>query len=469
MQLAVSRSGELAVSLNPSRVGGAPTGFLITGTLARGSMTGGAPKAEVESVAAADFAPDGKSLAIVRYLPDQRICFLEYPIGTVLFKHGYLSDVRFSRDGRYLAFIDHVSPNDDRGNVVILRVTGEKVATGPIRDSQRGLVWHPSGDEVWVTSPLYDGSVLAVDLKGGTRELLNVPGRLQVRDVHADGRLLVEQGAVRRGMAAVLDNGQTQRDLSWLDYSFIRAISKDGQLILFDEQGKGVASGYRTFVRNVDGSAAIDVGSGYGVAISDDNKWTLSLRFIDDARELWMQPVGAGQARQISPTGWFATPQAQFFPDGKRIAFVARESDRPPRTYVVTLGDGTPRAVSPERVTGSYVSPDQKWIAATSPRGAVLVPVDGGEVRPIPGSQPVDLGRGWANDGNFYVAYGPATTLRIDKVNPFTGARVLWKEMRAPGMVGVRLSPPVITPDGRSYVYGYALGFSDLFVLTGVR
>ena len=463
--LAISRSGELAVSLGPNDT---TSTFLAVGTLARASMTGGAPKAEIENVAAADFTPDGKSLAIVRYMPDQRVCHLEYPIGTVRFRHAYLSDVRFSPDGTYLAFIDHVSANDDRGNVVILRATGEKVATGPIRDSLRGLVWSPSGDEVWVTSPLYDGSLLAVDLEGGTRELLNVPGRLFVRDVLPDGRLLVDQGAVRRGIAAVLDNGATQRDLSWLDYSFVRAISKDSQLILFDEQGKGV-NGYRTFVRNVDGSAAIDVGAGYGVAISDDKMWTLSLRFIDDARELWLQPVGAGQPRQISPPGWFATPQGQFFADGKRIAFVAREPGRPPRTYLVTLDVGTPRAVSPEGVIGFFVSPDQKWIGAVSPAGPVLVPVDGGAMQPVRGLQPGDTRRGWTSDGDIYVANTSTTTVRIDKLNPWTGNRVPWKELRAPGMVGVRLAMPIITPDGRSYVYGYTLAFSDLFVMTGVR
>jgi hypothetical protein len=465
MLLAISRSGELAVSLAPSD---ATSTFMAVGTLARGSMTGGAPKAEIESVVAADFTPDGKSLAIVRYLPDRRICQLEYPIGTVRFQHAYLSDVRFSPDGTYLAFIDHVSAADDRGNVVILRATGEKVTAGPIRDSLRGLVWSPSGDEVWVTSPLYDGSLLALNLKGGTRGLLNVPGRLFVRDVLPDGRLLIDQGAVRRGIAAVLDNGATQRDLSWLDYSFVRAISHDGQLILFDEQGKGV-NGYRTFVRNVDGSAAIDVGAGYAVAISGDKKWTISLRLIDDARELWMQPVGAGEPRQISPPGWFALGQAQFFPDGKRIAFIAEEPGRPPRTYVLRLDETTPRAVSPERVTGFFVSPDQKWIGALSPTGPVLIPVDGGPLQPVRGFQPGDAVRGWASDGDVYVANAGTTTVRIDKLNPWTGKRVAWKELRAPGMVGVRVRLPNITPDGRSYVFGYSLGFSDLFVMTGVR
>jgi Tol biopolymer transport system component len=463
--LAVAKSGELAVSLAPASD---ISNFMAVGTLARGSMTGGAPKAEIENVVAADFTPDGKSLAIVRYVRDQRTCQLEYPIGTVRFRNGYLSDVRFSPDGKYLAFIEHVSASDDRGNAVILRATGEKVATGPIRDSHRGLVWSPSGDEIWVTSPLYDGSLLAVDLEGGTRELLNVPGRLFVRDVLPDGRVLLDQGAVRRGIVAVLDHGATQRDLSWLDYSFVRAISKDGQMIVFEEEGKAV-NGYRTFVRNVDGSPAIEVGTGYGVAISDDKAWTLSLRFVGDTRELWVQPVGAGQPRQMSPPGWIGTPQAQFFPDGKRIVFVAREPERRPRTYVQALDGSAPRAISEEGVTGALVSPDQKWIAATSPAGPVLVSVEGGAVQPIRGAQPRDLGRGWTSTGDLYVANPSPTVLRIDTLNPWTGKRTLWKELRAPGMVGVRPALPFITPDGRAYVYGYGLGFSDLFVMTGVR
>ena len=39
----------------------------------------------------------------------------------------------------------------------------------------------------------------------------------------------------------------------------------------------------------------------------------------------------------------------------------------------------------------------------------------------------------------------------------------------APAIVGVRPAAPIITPDGRTYAYGYGLGFSDLYVLTGVR
>ncbi len=464
--LAVSRTGELALSLAPRAV----SPFVLPGTLARGSMAGGAPKAEIESVAAADYAPDGKSLAIVRYMPDQRICQLEYPIGTVLFKNALLTDLRFSADGRYLAFVDHTSAGDDRGNAVILRATGEKVATGPLRDSQRGVVWSPAGDEIWLTSPLADARLFGLDLKGRSRELLNMPGRLFVRDVASDGRVLLDEGDTRRGIVVVADNGESQRDVSWLDYSYLRGISTDGKTIVFEEEGNAAQGGYRTFVRNVDGSPAVEVGLGYGVAISDDKAWTLSMRFVEGGNEIWLQPVGAGQSRRISPSGWAASNAGQFFADGKRIVFTAREpKSQRARTYIQTLDGGAPRAITAEGVTGVLISPDQRWIAVGSPAGPALVPVEGGPPQTIQGAQPGESVRGWTDDGQIYVANGPATLRRIDKLNPFTGKRTIWRELRAPAIVGVRPGQPFITPDGRTYAYGYGLGFSDLYVMTGVH
>ena len=463
--LAISRTGELAIALAPRKL----TPFLIVGTLARGSMTGGAPKAEIENVAAADYAPDGKSLAIVRVVPDPRICQLEYPIGTVLYRSPLLTDLRFSADGTYVAVVEHAGSGNDRGTAVILRATGEKVATGPLRESQRGLVWSPAGDEIWLTSPLADARLFGMDLKGRSRELLNMPGRLFVRDVAADGRVLLDEGDTRRGIVVVSDNEESQRDVSWLDYSYLRGISKDGRTIIFEEEGKGARDGSGMFVRNVDGSPAVEVGSGYGVALSDDKAWTLSMRFAEAENELWLQPVGAGQARRVSPAGWAATNAGQFFADGKRIAFVAREPNRRNRTYVQTLAGGAPRAITDEGVAGALISPDQHWVAVGSPAGPVLVPSEGGPTQPIRGVTPGDAMRGWTDDGQLYVANGPATLLRIDKLNPFTGKRALWRELRAPAIVGVGPALPFITPDGRTYAYGYNLGFSDLYVMTGVR
>ena len=83
---------------------------------------------------------------------------------------------------------------------------------------------------------------------------------------------------------------------------------------------------------------------------------------------------------------------------------------------------------------------------------------------------PGDVARGWTSDAQIYVAGDPRTVLRIDTLNPFTGVRKLWRELPAPPFVGGKINPlPFITPDGRSYSYGYSLESSNVYVLSGVH
>jgi len=462
--LAVSKTGELAMILAPRKL----SAFLSVGALARGTMSGGAPKAEIENIAEADYAPDGKSLAIVRAVQDPAGCQLEYPVGTVLYKARLLTGLRFSPDGKYLGFIEHSLAGDDRGNAVILRATGEKVAAGPLRNSQRGLVWSPAGDEIWLTSPLEDGSIRSLDLKGATRDLMNVPGRLFLRDVAPDGRVLLDQGDTRHGMIAVTDDGATQRDVSWLNYSWLRAISDDGKTVLFEEEGNQAYRGYRVFVRNLDGSSAIELGTGYAIALSKDKAWVLAEQLNDSGPELWLYPVGAGQARRQAPPTWRPVNAGNFFADGKRAVVVGAEADRPLRIYVMDLASGALRPISEEGVLGgTLISPDQRWL--TGRTSAQLLAADGGASQPIKGLRPGDTVHGWTSDGQLYVASGNPTALQVDRLDPFTGKRTSWRQLSAPAIVGVRPTPPVITPDGKAFAFGYGVGFSNLYVLTGVR
>ena len=157
-----------------------------------------APKPEIENALAADFTTDGSPLAIVRYVPADLIRQLEYPIGHVLCRERLVDDLRFSRDGKDLACNAHTNASDDRCNVVILRTTGENVATSPQYESSQELAWSASGDEVWSTSPLESGEVHA-SLSCKVREPLAMQARLHLRDVGPNGQLLIGQGIARRG------------------------------------------------------------------------------------------------------------------------------------------------------------------------------------------------------------------------------------------------------------------------------
>ena len=137
----------MAVSLNRRNVGA----FTGTGTLARIGITGGgAPREMLEDVQWADWAPDGKNLAVVREVEDKNR--LEYPIGKVLYATvGWLSHPRVSRDGEEVAVVEHPVRGDDGGIVALFDRAGRKKALSDSFASLQGLVWSPRGDEVWFT------------------------------------------------------------------------------------------------------------------------------------------------------------------------------------------------------------------------------------------------------------------------------------------------------------------------------
>jgi hypothetical protein len=201
------------------------------------------------------------------------MCQVEYPIGKLLYRERAVNDLRFSPNGKYLAFIAHSNPSDDRGDTIILRST-EKVAASPLYESAQGLAWSASGDEVWSSSPLGWGKIHALSLSGKTHDPLAVPGRLRLRDVAADGQLLVEQGIARRGMV-----------VSWLDFGYLRDLSDDGTTILFEEEGSETQS-YKVFARGVDGSPAIPIGEGYGLVLSPDKNRALAEKLTESVHEI---------------------------------------------------------------------------------------------------------------------------------------------------------------------------------------
>src|SRR5262249_38673876 len=119
--LSISSSGEMAILNNPVFLG-----FQRTGTLARVPMDGGGARAVLDDVEDADWSPDGSQLAVIRNTPTKRR--IEYPIGKIVYEsEGWLSDIRFSRDGKRIAFMEHIGlSGDDRGKVAVIDLNGTK-------------------------------------------------------------------------------------------------------------------------------------------------------------------------------------------------------------------------------------------------------------------------------------------------------------------------------------------------------
>src|SRR5579871_658100 len=463
--LAVSSRGELAVALAPQEL----TQFLIGGTLARTTQFAGAPKPEIENIVAADFTPDGSQLAIVRYVPDDRMCQLEYPIGKVLHRAANIDGLRFSRDGRYIAIISHDNASDDRGTVIVLRKTGEKVVASRLYSSAQGLAWSRSDDEVWTTSPLESGQIFAMNLAGKVRKPMDVPGRLFLQDIAPNGQLVVRQGIARRGM--VVGKGDSQHDVSWLDFGYLRDISRDGKTILFEEEGSQ-AQDYTVFVRDLDGSAATPIGEGYGVALSPDKRWALAQK-LPEPLQLWLLPLGPGDAKRISPPNLQMVFPAKFLSDERRVVYAANEAGHRPRVWLQDLSGGAPRPITGEGFIGVLLSPDDKWLVTVDLSNTPwLLAMDTGKLQAMPFVKPNQVILGWTSDGQLYVLTlpnGARSTVHVDKVDPHTGAATPWRDLALPAIEGIFPEAPVITPDGSTYGFGYRLRMWDLYTVSGVR
>jgi Tol biopolymer transport system component/tRNA A-37 threonylcarbamoyl transferase component Bud32 len=468
--LSISSNGEMAVSLGTHQV----SGFTFSGTLARATLSGGAPREILEDIQWADWAPDGQTLAIVRTMGGKNR--LEYPPGKVLYETGgWISHARVSPKGDYVAFLDHPTAGDDAGSVAVVDLSGKKTTLSTGASSEEGLAWSPRGNEVWFTLKKGGGGargLFAVDLAGHERHIAQTPGALTIEDIAPDGRVLMTLQDWRRELLGSAQGAAKERDLSWFDYSFPADLSADGKMLLFDEEGDGGGPTYSVYVRKLDGSPAVRLGEGSAVALSADGKWALCTT-ADTPSQFVLLPTGVGQGKPVTHDAinhvW-----ARWMPDGKSFVFSGTETGHGVRLYVQDLNGGIARAISPEGIgpTAFDVSPDGKLVAAEgADMKSYFYPTEGGEGRPIPGTLLNDRISRWSPDGRFlYIyAYGALPT-NVYQLEVATGRRTLWKALQPSDPAAVTaIGPVLLTPDGKTYVYGYNRELSQLFLVDGLK
>ena len=465
---AISKSGEMAVSLNRRAAGG---GFQRTGTLAQLSVAGGAaPRDILKEIECADWSPDGKSLAIARVVSGKMR--LEYPAGKILYEtHGWVSHPRVSPDGTLIAFIDHPTPGDDGGSIATVDRSGRMKKLSEPFASAQGLAWSPNG-EVWFTATRVGGnrSVRSATLGGKVRERVRVPGALTLQDISRDGRLLVTRDSLRSEIVALPPGETKERDLTWLDWSLPAAMPVDGKRILFSETGEGGGAGYSAYIRGTDGSPAVRLGEGSAQDLSADGEWALAIAHPASDPQLVAYPTGAGEPRLFSKEG-LSVYGATFMPDGKQILFTASEPGHRPRIYLRSIDGGKPRAVSPEGFQGGLVAPDGKWVVVTGPdRKTYLYPTSGGEPTAVPGLDREDNVDQLSLDGRFlFVHRGGEMPAKVFLLDISTGRKELWRTLMPADAAGVPEIGITPTRSGEGYVYSYIRTLSDLYLVDGVR
>ncbi|HEY6137758.1 MAG TPA: winged helix-turn-helix domain-containing protein [Thermoanaerobaculia bacterium] len=457
--LSISSHGDLAILTKSSL-----RGFLPVGTLARVPITGGAPRELATNVQEADWSPDGGALAVIRW--DGLAVLIEYPMGHAIYRAAapvWINRVRIAPDGEHVAFLLHESERfDDRGRAVVVDRNGKIVRSSRVFATANGLAWR--GEHLWISAAPDDlnAALYDVDRRGHDRPLVRSAGRLDLFDVSQSGRALVANEEFFTGIVAVPPGETRERDLSWLDGSWIRDISLDGKTLLFDEEGSGGGATAHVYIRPIDGAPAVDLGEGHAVALSPDGRTVLARQRFTNPPRLILYSTGAGEPRPLLTGSVEPSERAAWLPDGKRIVFVGHEGARPPRTYLFAAGRVS--AITPEGVTGIVGTPDGAAVVAR-PRGGAwaLYPI-GGAPRPLPFLTADDWPLRFGANGLF-VENG-SDIVRVDLDG---GARTIVHHLGAPPPGNVYATEPVVSADGGAYAYTYNTVSTELFVVEGLR
>jgi|HubBroStandDraft_6_1064221.scaffolds.fasta_scaffold55769_1 Tol biopolymer transport system component len=467
--LAVSSKGELAVRLNSTTRGG----YAITGTLARVNYNGGTPRPILENVQDADWSADGEKLAVVRLIPETGHWRLEYPIGTVLIDSiNWISHPRIAADGKSIAFLDHENNiGDDRGSVAVIGLDGKEKKLSSGWNSAEGVVWSPSGSEIWFSASDLgsENNLYAVSLGGKRRSLANIPGGLWMQDIR-DGTVLAIAHRLRQNARGMAPGAKIEVELGWLGWSYMRDISRDGKQVLFEEEAEGGGPNYTVFLRGTDGSPPTRLAEGLGRAISNDGKWVVTQDLTGTALKL--VPTGAGEGRVLTHDSVSYTT-VRYMPDGKHLIGSGAEPGKSGRTYLIDAQTGETKPLTPEGYSGTAFSHDGSKVAMRGPDGSwgVWTMADS-KFTPIPTLDPKYSVRGWSpDDRRLYAISSRAEDRqsRIFWVDPKTGKMEFWKEFGG-NMTGIQtVSAPFIAEGADAYVYSYVQTLSEGYVVKGLQ
>jgi Tol biopolymer transport system component len=466
--LAVSSLGQMAVLESPSYA----FMFTMRGILAQVPLTGGSPRQIAEDVEAADWSPDGKSLAIVRQVGERKR--LEYPVGHILYEtDGWISHPRISPKDGQIAFLDHPTRDDDQGMVSVIDFAGHKKVLTPSWETEEGLAWSPDGSEVLFSAAQagLQRRIYAVDMSGRIRPAFRAPGGVILQDIAPDGRLLVTRDEQRAGVMGMAEGATRERDLSWLDWSLPVDISRDGKTVLLDEQGEQSGPTYTVAIRDMQGSPPIPLGEGMAGDFSPDGKWVVT---TVSYTQLMLLPTGAGTVKKIDKGGIQQyLHEIHWMPDGKQLVFAGNMAGHEIRCFIQNVDGGPPRPVTPEGVSWCHVSPDGLAIAAGDMSGFKVYPLDGSAPRELAGLQAGET-FSYTADPQFVYAYQEhkptLAPLKIYRVNIVTGQRQMFREVVPSDETGLcGMMRVIFSANGRAYVYGYIRQLSELYLVNGVK
>jgi hypothetical protein len=473
--LSISSTGQMALLLAPrfgqlfraphSDLSGDPS--RLRGMLAEAPLAGGAPREILEETYFADWSPDGKSLGVVHYVRGKNR--LEFPLGRLLYETNEVlfPRIAISPSGDRVAFVfrNHLYVSEPGGGRVL-----------DLRERAMEIAWCRRTDEIWFNSVAGGTTELSAVVPGARkRRVTTLPGDFIIHDISADGRVLL--GRINESSEILGDYpGEARpRNLSHLDRSVAAVLAPRGDTLLINEMGQGDRSVY---LRKTDGSAPERLGEGYAWALSPDEKLVLASARPDP--QIILIPTGPGQRRHVDTPGLIHGGRMGFFPDNRRIWFMAEDPQRKRRAWVQDLDGGKPRAITPPGVGGCLMSGDGRFLCARAVDGNwYLYRTEERAEDPLPvlGLLPGDEPTQWTPDGLLYVRSADAVrpeeaaiVARVYRLDPRTGRRELWKEIPPVNpLAGGGIGTILFSADGKTCVYTHHRYSSELFLVEGLK
>jgi len=466
--LSLSADGDLELALDPVYHSN-----FVSGTMAQVRMEGGAPRGIQNDVIAADFAPDGKTLAIARHAHGK--VQLEYPVGRVIEEtSGYVDHVRISPSGQEVAFLEHPVYDDDRGWVAMIDAHGTHHQLTREFPGTRGLAWAPNGKQIWFGAAEFgnDQQILAVTLSGKQRQVLAAPKRLRLLDIAADGRVLLSGEEYRAEIAGVDPGTRKLRPgLEWFNGSGLHDILPDGTAVLFEEWGGAAGPLYEVVYRKLDGSAPVPLGPGGQAKLSPDYSMAAAM-VLTTPPQIALHPIGTGDSRRLELPGIVTTDDLAWFPDGKRLVFVGAAAGQAPRTYEIDISGGTPRAIGPSDWRAVGVATDGKRMAGKTAAGQTVVfNRETQSTNVVSGIPPQDRLQGWTQDGKGLLVQSATTgDARVYRVDLAKGTRTLLQSVELADKAGsVRVVDLLYAEKSKTYAYGTRRILGNLYVAEGLK
>jgi hypothetical protein len=232
-----------------------PTKFAYSSDALGGPMTGGAPRALIDDgLGRGRLGSDGKDLAVARGEAS---------------RSSFRSGRRWSRSRRRR--LSSFLPSQiafwkrERGewtlNVVDRRGQAVKTISSGWPSASGIPGWGADGRELWFTASKAGGvnALWATSLAGKPRQLVRVPGDLELYDVARGGRALLGHHTIIRSLRGLAPGESAEHELAWLDSSSPADLSADGTTVLITEDGEGAGAGPAVYLRTNDGAPASEL------------------------------------------------------------------------------------------------------------------------------------------------------------------------------------------------------------------